>query len=218
VVKLNNNCKNMKFKFNKESGQVSRLILVLAIIVLVAVVIVFLVMRMAEKPPAPPPEKVEQAPQPVYEVTLGNIKFVFQSAPDKGNRLTPAQIINSRYATYRDENLVTTGKFIQVTIGAQNKGTKNIEQNAWEIENIIDSEGREFEPMEGYTVQPWLPESNPCGALLKPAFDPTPCTKIYEVAKVSTGLKVRVRTGIGNLPNNLSSNKVEEALIDLIVK
>jgi hypothetical protein len=47
---------------------------------------------------------------------------------------------------------------------------------------------------------------------LKPAFDPTPCVKIYEVSKKSTGFKIRVQTTIGN------STKKDSFLLDLIVK
>ena len=61
--------------------------------------------------------------------------------------------------------------------------------------------------MDRYTVSPWLPSPNLCGALLKPAFDPTPCTKIYEVSKASTGLKIRVETGINNNGKNLIFRK-----------
>jgi len=105
-----------------------------------------------------------------------------------------------------------------VTIGAQNKGTANIEERSWDIENIVDSDGRNFVPLEGYSVDPWLPISNFCGALLKPEFDPVPCTKMYEVSKKSAGLKIRVISGKDNSPNNLSSDNVDEAMIDLIVK
>jgi hypothetical protein len=208
-------------EFNKSSGQASRLLLVLAVIVLVAVIIVYLVMKMAEKPPEPTVPTTPTIPLPVYEQTLGNIRFVFESAIDKGSVLKASDIKNSQYnSSYqKDLSVSNTGaKFIQVTIGAQNKGTENTEQNAWDIENIVDSQGRNFVPLEGYTVSPWLPNPDLCGTLLKPAFDPTPCVKIYEVSKESTGLKIRVETGKDNSANNLSSGKIDSFLIDLIVK
>ena len=65
---------------------------------------------------------------------------------------------------------------------------------------------------------PWLPNPNPCGERLQPAFDPTPCKKIYEVSKESTGLKVEVKTGKNNTATNLSSKKIDSFLIDLIVR
>ena len=206
------------FKFNKFSGQVSRLLLVLAIVVLVAVIITFLIMKMTERPPAPVAPATPAVAMPVYEQTLGNVRFVFESAMDRGNSLKASAINNSQYASYSLKDLATTEKFIQITIGAQNTGTVNIDQNAWDIENIVDSKGRNFIPEDQYAVAPWLPVANSCGALLKPSFDPIPCTKIYEVSKESTGLKVRVRTGKNNTPENLSSGKIDSFLIDLIVK
>ena len=96
-------------------------------------------------------------------------------------------------------------------------GLENIAERSWDIENIVDSQGREFVPLD-YNANPWLPDPNLCGTLLKPAFDPTPCIKIYEVSKVSAGLKIRVITGKGNDQNNFSSKNFDKGLIDLIVK
>jgi len=209
------------FKFNKESGQASRLLLILAVVVLVAVIIVYLVMRMAEKPAEPKIPATPGVPQPVYEQTLGNIRFVFESALDKGGVLLASDILDKSYYSSSDQSLSVSNpgaKFIQVTVGAQNKGTENTEQNVWTIENIVDSQGRNFVPLEDYSVSPWLPKPNLCGKLLKPEFDPTPCTKIYEVSKASTGLKIRVETGKNNKANNLSSGNTDEYLLDLIVK
>ena len=41
-------------------------------------------------------------------------------------------------------------------------------------------------------MNPWIPDTSQCGTLLKPGFSPTPCTKIYEVAKISEKLKIEV--------------------------
>jgi hypothetical protein len=202
-------------KFNKSAGQVSKLLLVLAVIVLVAAIITFLVMKMAEKPAAPKTPTGNTIPTPVYEQTLGNIRFVFEDAVDEGNTLSASDVTNSRYGYSGQPDLKTTEKFIEVTIGAQNQGTENTDENAWDI---VDSQGRNFVPEETYTVNPWLPNPNLCGALLKPAFNPTPCTKIYEVSKESTGLRVQVETGVDNSANNLSSGKIDSASVDLIVK
>ncbi|HCC59986.1 MAG: hypothetical protein A2402_02135 [Candidatus Staskawiczbacteria bacterium RIFOXYC1_FULL_37_43] len=225
----------MKFKFKKssglpadsprfaieagarraEAGQVSKLLLVLAIIVLVAVVITYLVMRMATPPPKPNPNPEPTELQPVYSQTLGNIGFTFRSTIDMGNVLRAQDSLSS---TGWQKDLATTERFIKVTIGAQNQGKENIQERSWDIGNIVDSEGRIYEPLEGYTISPWLPENNGCQALLKPAFEPVLCTKIYEVSKKSTGLKVNVIAGKDNLANNFSSDKVDTALIDLILK
>ena len=214
----------MKFKFKKssgvpaearraEAGQVSRMLLVLAIIVLVAVVITYLIIKMAEKPPKPNPNPEPIVPQPVYSQILGNINFSHKSTVDMGNILRASE---AQSTTTWQKDLTTTERFIKVTIGAQNEGKENIPERSWDIGNIVDSEGRIFEPLEGYTISPWLPSNNGCQNLLKPAFEPTLCVKIYEVSKKSTGLKVYVITGKDNAPNNFSSDKVDTALIDLI--
>ncbi len=205
-------------RINKSSGQAARLLLVLAVIVLVAVIVTFLVMKMAEKPPAPLVPVGDGIPMPVYEQALGNIRFVFESALDMGGALRVSNIKNTQFS-YQKEDLPVSNpgaKFIKVTVGAQNIGMKNTEQGAWNIENIVDSKGREFEPLDGYQVNPWLPNPNLCSTLLKPAFDPTPCVKFYEVSKESAGLRIRVETGKDN--GAIASGKVDSYLIDLIVK
>lgn len=208
----------IKINFKDSAGQASRLLLVLAIVVLVAVIITFLVMKMAEKPPKPITSATPTISLPVYEQILGNIRFVFESSIDRGNVLRASDITKSQYS-YSGQKDLTIGnpgaKFIQVTVGAQNIGKENTVQNAWGIENIVDSQGRNFVPL-GYEDNPWLPIPNLCGVLLKPAFDPTPCTKIYEVSKESSGFKIRVVTGKDN--TSLSSEKKDSFLIDLIVK
>lgn len=211
------------FKFNRSSGQVSRLLLVLAVIVLVAVIITFLIMRMATKPAAPAASETNtEIPQPVYETSLGNIKFVFESAIDKGSTLKVSDIINSQYMSNSQQKSLSVSnpgaKFVQVIVGAQNIGTMNTEQGAWTLGNIIDSQGRNFVPLDGYIITPWTPYPDLCGSLLKPAFDPTPCMKVYEVSKQSTGLKIIVVTGQDNTSSNLSSGKIQSDALDLIIK
>ena len=198
---------------NKSSGQASKLLLVLAVVVLVAAIIVYLVIQMVKPvtPPVKPPPQV--VPMPVYEQTLDNIRFVFISAIDRGNILKVSDIRNGKdNSSVKDLPISNLGaKFIQVIIGAQNVGKENTDQGNWTIENIVDSEDRNFVPLEGYNINPWLPNPNMCGSLLKPSFDPTPCTKIYEVSKSSSGFKIRVEA-------SKNSGKKDQALIDLIVK
>jgi uncharacterized protein (UPF0333 family) len=202
---------------NLQKGQASRTLLILAIVVLVAVILTYLIMKLAEKPPISPISTENEIPKPVYEVTLGEMKFNFQAAINRGNILKVSSIRNKQYS-YFTEDITTGEKFIEVTIGAQNMGIDNIEQGAWDIENIIDSEGRNYTPYDQNKINQWLPENNGCGALLRPAFSPTPCTKIYEVSRKSSGLKIRVRAAKDSLPNNLSSGKFDAAILDLIVK
>jgi len=212
--------KNIKeLKFSSQSGEVSKLLLVLAIVILVAAVIVFLVIKTAEKPTI-----IDETPEstvvvPIYEQTLGDIKFIFESAINHGNTLYANQAKTETYSSSYQTDLTTTENFIEVKIGAQNIGRSNLEDGTWNIENIVDSEGREYVPIEDYSIDAWLPETDLCGSLLKPAFDPIPCVKIYEVSKKSTGLKIRVITGKNG--NEVDENEMEKnnsALIDLIVQ
>lgn len=193
-----------------QCGQVSKLLLVLAIIVLVAIVITYVVMRAAEKPQKPV-VNTPSIPQPFYEQTLGDIKFIFMQARDMGNILKGSQSRNSSW----QKDLTSPERFIKVTIGAQNKGLVNIREQAWDLGNIVDSEGRNFTALQ-YNVDSWLPDPNSCGALLKPEFEPTPCVRIYEVSKISKGLKIQVIAS-KKVGNEYPSDKKDSALIDLIV-
>ncbi|MDO8739952.1 MAG: hypothetical protein Q7J54_00065 [Candidatus Woesearchaeota archaeon] len=200
-------------KLSLQSGQVSRLLLVLAIIVFVAVIIVYVVLRATTAPPKPVTDQ-STGPKVVYEATLGNIKFTFQEARDVGKILAGSK---SRFSDWQ-KDLTTTEKFIIVTIGAQNKGKENIPERVWDIGNIVDSEGRNFVPLDN-VADAWQPDPNLCGALLKPEFAATPCVKIYEVSRISTGLKINVsafkKEGIATYSTD-DRNK-ETALIDLVV-
>lgn len=196
-----------------QGGQVSRLLLVLGIVIFVAVIIVFIVMKVTSPPPKPIIE-VPIGPKVVYEAVLGDIKFIFQEARDMGKILAGSK---SRYPDWQ-KDLITTEKFIIVTIGAQNKGKENIPQRVWDIGNIIDSEGRNYEPLD-QTANAWQPEPNLCSALLKPEFAALPCVKIYEVSRISTGLKIVVSAFKKESATDYSTDekKKETALIDLIV-
>lgn len=204
------------FNSQKRKGETSGILLILAVILLVAAVIVFLVIKMAEQPSAPTTSQEEQTiVQPIYEETLGEIKFVFESAVNYGATLSSKEIVNSRYVG-DDANLITTERFIKVKIGAKNMGKINMEDGAWDIGEIVDSEGREFVALEGRDIYPWLPEDDLCGEVLKPAFNPTPCIKIYEVSRESQGLKIKVKTGKNN-SSDVDDSDAMTALLDLII-
>ncbi len=208
---------NTLFSFRSQSGQVARLLLVLAVVVLVAIFITYLAIKVAEKPAKPVTQGEEKIPQPEYEYQLGNIRFVFESAINRGNTLKAADATNKDF--YSQKDLTTTEKFIIVTVGAQNKGNLNTDRGAWDIGNIIDSDGRNFVPIEDYIVNAWLPKNNLCGSLLKPAFNPSPCVKVYEVSKESTGLKIQVLTGAtNNSANDFSANRRISHNLDMIVR
>lgn len=132
-------------------------------------------------PEESPPPTVEE---PVYEVDVGDVKFRIKEVKDRGNRLSLADAYSRR-----PHDVTTTERFIEVTIEVQNIGKKDI-KGGWSINNIFDKDEREFSYYPAALA--WIsPESN-CGGRLKPGFSPTLCTKIYEVAKVSSGLKVQV--------------------------
>lgn len=173
---------------NKSSGQIARTLLALAVIVLIALAIVYIVVSITKpKPPSQPVTPGE--PNPVYEATIGDIRFLFLEATDMGSVLRGR---NSRSPDWQ-KDLESTERFIEVTIGAQNIGKENTKDRIWEIGNIIDSEGRNYIP-SGQEVSSWLPQyqDDLCGSILKPSFEPSSCKKIYEVAKVATGLKIQV--------------------------
>jgi hypothetical protein len=105
--------------------------------------------------------------------------------------------------------LSTTEKFIKVTVAAQNKGKVNLPQFSWDIGNLVDSDGRNFVPINEKAYY-FLPQPSLCGEVLKPEFEPTPCVKLYEVSKASTNLKIML-TASG------TTSKKEAALIDIVV-
>jgi len=193
----------MKSKKSLQSGQISRVLIILAAVILVVLVVIFIVGRFAAKNPifTRPAQEEQKVPEPEYETTFQNTRFVFISAEDMGN------VLKGR-ADFFQKDLVTTEKFIRVTVGAQNKGKTNLEQYSWDVGSIVDSDGRNFVPITGAYY--FLPQPDLCGALLKPEFEPTPCVKINEVSKASTNLKI-------TLTSKGQNQKKQAALIDILV-
>ncbi|OGZ69597.1 MAG: hypothetical protein A3D44_03415 [Candidatus Staskawiczbacteria bacterium RIFCSPHIGHO2_02_FULL_42_22] len=192
-------------------GAASTILLILAAVLIVMIIVVFVVLRInasrTETPETPGENETanNEPPPPVYEATLGDVKFIFEDARDLGNVL--------RSNTNYQEDLTTTERFIKVTIGAQNKGKLNVQRGLWNMGNIVDSDGRNFVSISDYAyAYSYLTEQSQCQELLKPEFEPTPCIKIYEVSKVSTGLKVQVSF------SPAGGAKKEEGLIDLVVE
>jgi len=176
----------MKKRKINSLGQVPTSLLIGVIVIILLVIIVFVVLKVVRKPPppAPPTEKEEE---PIYEVAIGDVKFKLIGAKDRGNAL---RVSESRQPEYLREDLITTDRFIEVTISAENVGKDNIPHNVWEIEELSDKEGRKFYSSPQFDS--WIPQESKCGDLLKPGFTPTLCTEIYEVANVASGLKVKV--------------------------
>lgn len=171
-----------------------------AVIAVIGIIIAYTVIRFvtvggkskSNQPPGP-----LEPPKPVYETTIGDIKFYFQSAEDLGNTL--------KSTVQYQSDLTTTERFVRVVVGAQNKGKVNAPQYSWDAGNVVDSEGRNYENINNKAYN-FLPKPDLCGAVLKPEFDPVPCVKLYEVSKQSQGLKVTVRT---------TQLKKQEAVIDV---
>ncbi len=190
-------------KVNPSSGKVSSILLILAVMLLVLIVGVFIFIKFGatKKTAVQPNTTADQGPPPpVYEAQVGNVKFIVESAQDLG------KVIKSTNGY--QQNLTTTERFIKVIVGAQNKGKENTQQGAWDVGNIIDSEGRNFVSINNQAYF-YLPPQNLCGAILKPEFEFTPCIKLYEVSRQSKGLKIKV-----NATPAAGSNKKEE-LLDL---
>jgi len=190
--------------FNKSSGQISKILIISAMIILVVMIVIFGVVKFINTKKKSDSKKsensttiIKEAPKPIYETTLSDIKFLLKSSEDLGNILN----IDLSYG----EDLTTTEKFIKVVVGAQNKGKNNIPQYTWDLGNIIDSDGRNFVSINDKAYY-LLPKPDLCGALLKPEFNPVPCVKYYEVSKKSKGLKVMVM---------VVEPKKQESLIDL---
>lgn len=203
-------------KHNK--GGAAKGLLIFAGIIAVAIIITFIVIKVTGEPPAPPdsPDEngVEEPYQPVYEAVIGDIKFIFLEAEDKGDILRGSE---SAYPQWQ-KDLTTKEKFIRVTIGAQNIGKENIPERLWGLGEVIDNEERVFEPL-GNKARAWIVakdydyEEDQCAVLLKPGFSPLPCVRIYEVAKVSTDFKIKV---FFKTKKGISDDR-EEAIIDLFI-
>ncbi len=205
------------FNFKKEAGQISRVLLVLAIIVFVAAVIAYFIIKAAEKPPVEVPiDTTTQEKPKVYEVMSDDMKFNFVDATDMGSILKGSQ---SLHPTWEDD-IITTERFVKVIVSAKNElGTITIKDGSWDLGNVIDSQGRIYEPMRKTAVDSWVGDDN-CGAELKPAFKATNCVKIYEVSKVSEGLQVEVLTAKkvnGNYADSNNRDQKNIQLMDLIV-
>jgi hypothetical protein len=202
-------------KFNSQAGSVVKIMLALVIACFVAILIAFIVIKSADRPVKPPvvDPDIVKVPEAVYEATVNDIKITFQEAINFGSVLLG---INSN-SPKSQKDLLTTEKFIKITIGGQNKGKIDTPRNVWNLGNIIDSEGRNFIP-NSHDANPWISKENGCGDILKPEFTPTACSRIYEVSKASSGLKVEVLVSKKDDDGvEYNSNEKDMILLDLIV-
>lgn len=192
---------------NKQSGQVSRTLLVLAVVIFILAIGVYVFLQYGSNQRAIQKKAQEEAakeePKPVYEAQVGDVVFTFQAARNLG------KVLKSPLKSGFQETAVTTERFIQVTVGAKNLGKVNMPSDSWKVGNLIDSEGRNFLPADNKAYF-MLPKPNLCGTLLRPAFDPVPCVKIYEVSSESTDLKVQVSALLSP-----ESSRKQSALLDI---
>jgi len=191
----------MKFKLS--SGQASKVIIIVAAVVFLLIILIYGgIMLFGKKSQTTQQTKTQQVPEkpkPVYEATIGNVRFVLESSTDLG-RVIPSK-------TQFESDYTTTERFIKIVIGAQNKGKNNISDRSWDIGNIVDSEGRNFASINDklYSI---LPRPDLCGALLKPEFDPLPCIKYYEVSKISRDMKIEVKVTGGKAQSSFLNLKL----------
>src|SRR6266404_6935573 len=100
-------------KEKRSSGAVSTILLILGVVLIVLIIIVFVVIRIGASKSAaiakkttttqgPPP-----VPLPVYDSSLGDVRFVFEKAEDLGN------VMETGAGSYYHQVLNTTEKFIK---------------------------------------------------------------------------------------------------------
>lgn len=186
----------------KSSGEISNAVL-FGVLGIIIVVIIIVIINPFKKSPAPPSEE-PKSEEPAYEVVINDVKFKLKDAKNLGNILKGTESKNPQ----SQQDIATTDKFIEVVITAENIGKENIAQGSWDLNDLFDSEERHF--LYSQSFDPWIPEDSKCGDLLKPGFTATSCTRIYEVASVSTGLKVKVSAKLAS-----SYLPAEEGFIDL---
>ena len=174
---------------NKQKGEISKVILILAGAVLLLAIIIFVAISITSSRKSDDQTKNQddqtqtEVPKPVYDTTVGDIKFILQSSINMGNTMQSTVSFQP--------DLTTTERFIKVTMGAQNKGKNDTAFGAFELGNIIDSEGRNYIPITNKAFN-FLPKPDLCGSIMKPEFAPISCVRFYEVSRKSEGLKIQV--------------------------
>jgi len=170
---------------NKTKGGIPSFVLFI-IIGIIVIILIIIIINAFKKTPPPPPKEEPKSQEPAYEAVIGDVKFKLKEAKDFGNILKGSESKNNQ----SQKDIMTTERFIEVTITAENIGKESVGIGTWNLNDLFDKEERRF--IFSQETSPWIPEESRCGDLLKPGFTPTSCTKIYEVANISTGLKVKV--------------------------
>jgi len=179
---------NNKKNLSSVSGQISPNIVIIGGLIIGAIVMLVVIGGIFWNPgPQVTPTPIPTPPPVTREATVGNVKFKLVEVKDLGNRL---KVSESNEPKSFQSDLVTTERFLKVTVSAENLRKDNIPLGGWDITEVYDKDDRKFyTPMD---TRIWIPNDSKCGEVLKPSFTATLCTKIYEVAKTSTDLKIQV--------------------------
>lgn len=174
-------------KFLKESGELAmKQMVILGAIGAIGAIVVILSSGILKSPP--PAAPIIEEPKLVYEVTLdGVIRFQLQEVKDRGDTLKLEECVAPIFIR---QDVTTTERFIEVRVLVDNIGKDNINLGYWDIREIYDKEGSKFYSQPTFNF--WVSSDSGCSNVLKPKFTPTLCSKIYEVARVATGLKLEV--------------------------
>jgi len=170
---------------NKTTGRIPNFVLFI-IIGIVIIILIVMIISFVKKSPAPTSEEGPKSEEPTDEAVIGDVKFKLKEASDLGNILRVSESKNNQV----QKDIVSTERFVKVTITAENVGKESVYLGTWDLKDLFDKEERRF--IFSQQTSPWIPEDSRCGDTLKPGFTPTSCTKIYEVANISSGLKVKV--------------------------
>ena len=120
------------------------------------------------------------------EVVVNDVRFKLLGLKNLGN------ILKGKDAPYlKIADLKTSGKFLKVTVGVQNIGTKP--QTFWFLSDIVDGEGRNFHT--AWKGESWVPLSRKCYGRLNPTAPVKTCDKIFELPNDATGLKLKIEIG-----------------------
>ena len=187
-------------KNKKSSGEISPQILLLMGGIIASVVVAVIIFLVVFKKEAPPLIEEIKPKGPVTEFKSKNIKVFLAEAEDIGNILLGQDGRNPG-----TKDVTTTERFIKVKVFAENIGQEETTSGVWDIGEIVDNEGRKFPYSRG--LESWFPADSQCGKNLKPGFTPVFCTRIYEVSKISEGMKIKIM---------IRGKTSEEGFIDLI--
>ncbi len=125
---------------------------------------------------------------PLNEVVVDNVRFKLVSLKNLGS------VLQGKDAPYlkRISNLQAEGKFLEITLSAENLGTTS--QPYWFVSYLVDGEGKQLRT--GWKAESWIPQNDECYGRLDPGKAPKICKKIFDVPLDAAGLKLKVEVGL----------------------